>query len=163
MYNYLIYLHIKRVSLILYKYIVSGVIGMFVWSENFSVNNDLIDSQHKRLFEIGNNINDILKNFDEKSDCEKLKHEINELVRYTKYHFEEEEILMKKYNYLELDIHREEHESFINYLDDIDVDNIENCKKEDLVDLLKFVASWIFKHISNTDYKYGDYIKQNSK
>lgn len=131
---------------------------MFIWKEEFSVNIPLIDEQHKKLFKIGNNINELLKNYYGQDSFDQILAEVSKLVEYTKYHFSQEEKLMEHYNYDELEKHIAEHNKFILYLEGLDYEVINFKQKEALTDLVKFIASWIFKHIMNTDFRYSEFL-----
>lgn len=131
---------------------------MFNWKDDFSVKIPLIDAQHKRLFEIGNSINALLKEFKGQDTYDEIVNQLDELSKYTKYHFGQEEKLMAHYEYPEIDGHIKEHQEFIKYLDGLDYYDIDQAQEEALVDLLKFISSWVFKHIMNTDFKYSDFL-----
>ena len=83
---------------------------------------------------------------------------ISEMYNYTKYHFDTEENLLETYAYPDLEQHKLEHKKFIEYLNSKNRLEIIANKKETVVDLLKFLASWIFNHINNSDFKYSSYI-----
>lgn len=131
---------------------------MFIWKDDFSVKIPLIDEQHKRLFEIGNSINVLLKEYDGQDSFDEIMSQLDNLSNYTKYHFEQEEKLMSHYGYEDLDEHKKEHRDFIAYLEGLDSNDIDHDQKETLLNLIKFITSWVFKHIMNTDFKYSDFI-----
>ena len=131
---------------------------MFDWNETFSVKIAEIDDQHKKLFEIGENINQLLKDHDGIDSFDEIMDLIADLLSYTKYHFEEEEILLVAHNYPELEAHVDEHNKFIDYLENLDEDEIDENQKQVLAELIKFIATWIFKHINNTDFKYSQFL-----
>lgn len=131
---------------------------MFDWNETFSVKIAEIDDQHKKLFEIGENINQLLKDHDGIDSFDEIMDLIADLLSYTKYHFEEEEKLLVAHNYPELEAHVDEHNKFIDYLENLDEDEIDENQKQVLAELIKFIATWIFKHINNTDFKYSQFL-----
>lgn len=134
---------------------------MFDWNESFSVKIGVIDEQHRKLFEIGESINELLKDYDNTDTYDEIMTLIGELLSYTKYHFEEEEKLLLAYGYPDLDEHVKEHEKFVSYLENLDEDEIDENQKEVLTELIKFIATWIFKHINNTDFKYSDFLNKH--
>lgn len=134
---------------------------MFDWTEDYSVKVEVIDDQHKRLFEIGENINELLQDYSGADSFDEIMTNVEELSEYTKYHFEEEEKLMQLHGYTDLEKHKVEHKKFISYLDKLDVDQIDENQEETLKKLINFIAIWIFKHISNVDFKYSDLIAGN--
>lgn len=86
---------------------------MLQWKDDFSVGIPLIDEQHKRLFEIGNTIAELLKTYDGQDAFIEIMDQIDALVEYTKYHFEQEEKLMDHYHYSDIEAHIKEHRDFI--------------------------------------------------
>ena len=136
---------------------------MFEWNNNFSVKIPLIDEQHKKLFEIGENINILLQDHVGTDSFDEILEQITELSDYTKHHFEDEENMLKEHGYENLDEHIAEHKKFIDYLDALNFDDIDDNQEETLKELIKFIASWIFKHINNVDFKYADYIAEKIK
>jgi len=133
---------------------------MFEWNESFSVKVPFIDEQHKRLFEIGEKINELLLDHNGGDSFEEIMDTIDELESYTVYHFKEEEKMMLHYNYPELESHKIQHQKFISYLNNLDIMEINGNQEETLKELIKFVAVWIIEHINNSDFKYSDYIKE---
>ncbi len=130
---------------------------MFIWKEDFAVKVPEIDEQHKALFDIGNKINDLLLDYHGQDSYDEIMNQLEALAEYTKYHFHHEELMMEKYNYPDMEEHVKEHQDFIAYLENLDYSSIDSEQKEAISELLKFVASWIFKHILNTDFMYSEF------
>lgn len=131
---------------------------MFQWKDEFSVKIPLIDEQHKKLFEIGNRINKLLQEYKGQDSFFEIMDQIDALVDYTKYHFGQEEKLMEHYQYPDIEAHIKEHRDFIIYLDSLNYHTMNNEQEKTLLELIKFVTTWVFKHIMNTDFKYSNYI-----
>lgn len=131
---------------------------MFEWSESISVKIPTIDEQHKKLFKIAKDIHELVQNYNGQDSFYVIVRTIKELKNYTEYHFEEEEKMMKKYDYPDIGQHITQHKEFIEYLNQIDLKEVDDNPEESIHNLLKFIAGWIFKHINNTDFKYTDYI-----
>ncbi len=90
------------------------MIKNIAWSEAISVNNKKIDDQHKHLIELTNNLID---HSNEKADSALISESLDELVKYTRTHFRDEEQLLEACNYPKLNDHKEEHELlFLKYL-----------------------------------------------
>lgn len=136
---------------------------MFEWNESFSVDIPLIDQQHKKLFDIGERVYRLIEEDYNNKNFHEIMNLIDELYKYTKYHFEEEEKIMKFYNYPGLNAHRQEHNKFIEYLDDLKIGEIIEEREDALKDLIKFIASWIFRHIGSSDFSYKDYIASKKR
>lgn len=67
---------------------------------------------------------------------------IEELRNYTVYHFDTEEELFIKYNYSDYENHKKEHDEFIEYLDSIDLNQVDGNQKEFLKELLNRIIQW---------------------
>ncbi len=129
---------------------------MFQWSDAYLVNIPIIDQQHKKLFEIGDDIHKLIiesESLDTYNEIEKM---IEELIRYTQFHFSHEEYLLKEYNYENYDGHIKEHEKFMDFLNAIDIEAIQEHQEKYVDELLNFVAQWIFKHMMHADFNYND-------
>jgi hemerythrin-like metal-binding protein len=81
---------------------------------------------------------------------------LQELIRYVKEHFEDEEQLMMRHNFPELTGHRKEHNLFVSRLKDIH----ENFKDGDELsrNVLDFLQGWLVTHIKGTDQVYAEFI-----
>ncbi len=131
---------------------------MFEWKEEYSVGVEKFDKQHKQLLKIGRDLVSAFENLEKGIDQYDLIVELlQEMQKYTVYHFESEEKAMAEINYPELEKHKEIHQKFVNKLKDIDVENIDEDQKQFSMELLNFVANWIEQHILGEDQKYKPY------
>lgn len=124
---------------------------MLKWKEDFSIGIDLIDSQHKHLFEIGNNAYELLKNDLYLDKYDKIVLIIDDLRQYTKYHFKCEEDYMLQINSPQYNIQKKEHDAFINKIDNINFDDIDKDQKKYIEEILAFIFNWILDHIIQKD------------
>lgn len=132
---------------------------MFNWSNGFSVNIPQIDQQHQTLFRIGKKV--YLLNQSKDSDhFDELVSTLQELSDYAKFHFKEEEALLEQYEFGDLHNHKKEHQKFIDYLENITVEDLDQNQLTAIDDLIKFIASWILNHISKSDMKYVKYLNK---
>ncbi len=124
---------------------------MFKWNENYETGVELIDNQHKKLFEIGNRAYELLKNKMYVDKYDKILEIIIELKEYTIFHFqtEEQHLLQKKCT--TFFSHKVEHDDFIKKLNDIDLKNIDDSQEEYIVELMTMVFKWIDGHILQKD------------
>lgn len=135
---------------------------MFEWKENYSVEVDIIDEQHKKLLEIGAQLYDIVSNKANIDFYDEILNILESLKDYTVYHFEYEEKLMKEYNYEDLDKHKVEHRKFIQKIMSITEDSIDEKQGNVTMDMILFVADWIENHILKSDKKYSGIIASNA-
>jgi hemerythrin len=78
---------------------------------------------------------------------------LKELTEYTKEHFSDEEEYMTEIGYEGLEAQKRAHESFIEKLENIDINEIDKNPKGELQSLLEFLLGWLINHILYTDKK----------
>ncbi len=84
---------------------------------------------------------------------------IEELIKYTFYHFETEEKYMVKYHYSKYESHKREHENLASQVNAIKR-NFDSGKEIKSIDIIKFLTEWLRNHILETDKKYGPYFNK---
>lgn len=132
---------------------------IFKWKDNFSIGIEEIDRQHKRLFEIGGEIYNLAILKDGQDHYDEIIALLNSLKDYTVYHFGFEESLMEKYNYDDIDKHKQQHDKFIEKLVEIEAQDIDARQKKVILDILDFIVNWISSHILGTDFKYKGIVR----
>ncbi len=125
-----------------------------IWHKSYSVNINTIDTQHKKLFEFIGVFYDSLK---EKKNSEALLKIVQELKKYTIYHFSTEEALMKQYNFIGLKKHKAEHDYFKMKIDSIE-DRMKQGKLVLSLSVTDFIEEWIEKHIAVSDKEYSVFL-----
>jgi hemerythrin len=81
------------------------------WKDSFTVGNEELDAQHRRLLDLINEIGDLA---DAQNTVKSATfHALNGMVRYAENHFKTEEGYFEKYSYPEHRQHKEEHEAFV--------------------------------------------------
>lgn len=124
------------------------------WTESISVNNSNIDSQHKHLIRLTNNL--ILQSNAKANSCI-INESLSELLIYAKEHFRDEEKLLKEHNYPKLEAHRKRHEKFIYKIAMFCKDVIDG-KDTVTEEMIRFLADWLLTHTSVDDQDYKKYI-----
>lgn len=128
------------------------------WSEEFATGIDIIDQQHKRLFEYFEEIEQCI----DASDGEGVEDICRGLIDYAISHNTFEESLMEKAGYAMRDAHHQVHEAFKdrcqNYLDKID-NGTEPLKvaREMRTD----IGLWLINHIKREDKHYAACVKKS--
>ncbi|MCC5814711.1 MAG: hemerythrin family protein [Leptospira sp.] len=138
------------------------------WNNKFETNISEIDTQHKRLFfllgEVENLYNNNKGNLSQKS--KEIKEAISALEQYTLSHFLIEERVMEDNDYPDLENHKELHNKFTDkifqgkeqmmtsdfFSDEAKVDDF-------LQHLIKFLNTWLTNHIMVKDMDYKPYIR----
>lgn len=127
-----------------------------VWSDDYSVNFEVIDNQHKELVRMTNVLFDGCKKGHTAADVAFIQ-TIRGAVEYAQTHFYTEEKYMKTANYPDLAIHKKEHDLFVAEVVKA-VDNFEDGNSEPIL-LARFLKNWLLTHIARSDKKYSPYLK----
>ena len=128
--------------------------ALCVWSDDYSVGIKEIDEQHKRLFEIINELHNAMKEAKAKSVLGKV---IKDLIDYTEFHFSSEEILLKNCKYPDFNQHKIIHDQFT-----AKVKEFERKYLSDTVllsqEIVQYLKDWLVKHIKESDKQYSMFI-----
>ena len=132
----------------------------FKWKEEFNLNIDEIDKQHKKLMEIGRRAYDIAVIDDGYDRYDEIMTIIDELLEYTKYHFEYEEDMLKKCNYDHIHDQEEEHGFYVYKINEVaSREDIDDNQRKVILEIIDFLSEWISKHIMIADRKYAEFLK----
>ncbi|WP_372644083.1 bacteriohemerythrin [Ancylomarina sp.] len=124
------------------------------WSEKISVNNTIIDRQHKKLIEL---INELSKHSNERANSKVINETLSELLKYTLLHFNDEEEFMKRANYPKLNEHKKKHKEFSLKIALFCTD-VQKNKATVTQELLQFLVDWLVQHTSVDDQDYKNHI-----
>ena len=125
----------------------------FEWTDDFSVGDQELDTQHRYLFAIGNRLQD--------AGVEGAQKIAMELFQYCREHFEAEEAQMQKVGYPDLDLHHEFHNNLINDLN-VTVDG--GIKDQDQLEaFIVFFRRWLIEHVMYQDKKYFDFCQTQAE
>ena len=105
--------------------------GMFEFTDEYKTDIDFVDAEHKKLFEI------IERTY--------------ELKDYTKLHFKDEEEYMEKIGYEGLAAQKLAHESFVDRLTGINMEEVDDGQQEYLFELIDYLLEWLKNHILKMD------------
>lgn len=136
---------------------------MFEWNKKYSSNIQLIDDEHKKLFEIGQSIYDLALHKQYIDYYDRILDLIDELKDYTVYHFSDEERIMELYEYPDFENHKKIHEEFVEKIENINLNTIDDDQQKAIIKLLDFVYVWIEKHILGQDLRIRDYFENLKK
>lgn len=130
--------------------------GRFVtWKPEYSVGIDLIDDDHKKLLSLINNLQAAVHYhtgyaFEKKA--------LDELVDYTRFHFEREEALMKEHDYPDYELHCAEHREMIGKVEEF-VAGYQTKGHDVFESMAAYLKDWLITHINGTDQEVGAYIR----
>ena len=121
------------------------------WDEKYAIGIDKIDEQHKRLFAIAQETEDLLdlpSRVDKYDDILKL---IDELKDYVNFHFSEEEKVMKEIEYKKYFTHCIHHHDFVIKIRKTNLKEIDEHQEEQIRKLLDLVNNWLVAHVMHED------------
>ena len=124
---------------------------MLEWKDEYSIGIELIDAQHKHLFEIGNSALELLKDDFCIDKYDRIAWIIEDLRQYTKFHFKSEEEYMLKIKYSKYFSQKVEHDDFIQKINEVNLQQVDENPKKYIEDILAFVFNWILDHILQKD------------
>jgi len=117
------------------------------WSSAIAINDDAVDTQHKKLFDMINALHDAMS---QGKGREVLGNVLNGLVDYTKTHFSYEQNRMQKENYVGFLAHKAEHDKFTAKV--VDLQNQYNSGKYSMtIEVSTFMKDWLVNHIQVND------------
>lgn len=127
-----------------------------VWKDEYSVGIDSLDNDHKKLLTLINHLQTAVHyQTGEEFETEAL----DEVVAYTKYHFEREEKMMQEAGYADLEAHKELHRQMIAKVEGF-IQEYEKRGHEALEDVADYLKNWLINHINGTDQEYSPLLKQ---
>lgn len=121
----------------------------YSWSEDYSVGDPVLDSHHKKLLSMFNQLSDVLVN----SSLMTLLDVLTDLKDYTIYHFEEEEQRMEASGYPDMEDHVALHEKFIAEVEAA-IAKVNDAPTSVTEDMFIFLSSWLINHIQKVDMAY---------
>ena len=121
-----------------------------LWREEYSVGVEEIDNQHKKLFDL---INDMILVSRSSSREEDILPVMNGLIAYKKDHFATEEKYFHAFNYPGTKEHEEAHQKF-----NVDLEELEKRYENDVLGLsfalIEFLENWLIEHLMSMDQEY---------
>lgn len=115
----------------------------------------LIDEEHKKLFELADQLYEILNNEFIPDKYDYIVEVIDGLKEYAKKHFKDEEDYMVSINYKRLFSQKIEHQEFLGKMEGFDLEAIDEDQKQSCLELLNYVSDWLVNHILGSDILIG--------
>ena len=159
-----LYRHILCSDMMIGKSLSSAENDPFAFTSKYMTGITLIDDEHRRLFEIIKETNDLIHEEFLHDKYDEIVRLITELRDYTEFHFSDEEALMTRIQYPGLDAQKRAHSAFIERLVEIDLndlDEMDDHQQEYLLDLIQFLLDWLTNHILACDQKIGEYMREH--
>ena len=130
---------------------------MYEMKPEFFTGIELIDNEHRQLFDYANQIYDLLHAEFVPDKYDNIVDILGKLRDYTKKHFADEEAYMESIQYKKIFTQKIQHQAFIDELDKLDLDEISELdnQEETISNLLSFVTDWLIHHILEVDTQIG--------
>ena len=120
---------------------------MLVWKPEYSIGVQLIDEQHKYLFEIIDSAFELSKGDLRFGKYDQIALIIQDLCQYAKFHFITEEKYMIRINFKGYSSHKVEHDNFTLYINQINLEQVEEDPQKYIKDILSFLLNWLIDHV----------------
>ena len=128
---------------------------LFEWNDDYSVGVKKFDRQHRKIFQIINDLHDAMK---EGKSEEKMGVILRRLENYADKHFNDEEKYMEKYDYSGFENQKKQHNQYIQ--------KIKGFRKKYntgemtvSMEMMNFLKDWLSNHINGMDKKYSEFFE----
>jgi hemerythrin len=128
------------------------------WLESYNTGVAQFDREHHKLVEL---IDVMYRAVRDKEGKETARRACTELIAYTIYHFENEELAMSAVNYPELEAHREEHNRLKAEVKELE-QRLETNFPEAANELYRFLRQWLVNHIQECDKRYSSSLQDRA-
>ena len=128
--------------------------AVFEWSADLEIGVFELDLQHRSLVAIANQFHDAVESGRPEHTIQWI---LDELLLYTKMHFETEEKYMRRYEHEQSSVHKSEHAEMLKAM--------RRFKRklkagEDIADeVLDFLGAWLAEHLTGLDRSLGESFK----
>jgi hemerythrin len=132
-------------------------IPRIAWNQSYSVNVEVLDDQHRKLFDIVNQVIDIYE-----SGSGDLLAAINDLIHYLSVHFHQENMVMMNANYPGLLTHSKQHQQFTEKIEEF----LKGYAKGDRdlgFKMVAYLKDWVRDHTTTADLQYGKYLIEHTR
>jgi hemerythrin len=148
-----LYGHIMGSDIMIGKFTEKPAEDIFAFTDKYKTGIEFVDEEHRRLFEIIKETNDVIHAELLHDKYDPIIDIINQLKEYTVTHFTDEENYMESIGYEGLAMQRIAHTAFVERLNEIDLDDMDDNQQEYLENLIDFLLEWLINHILKMDKK----------
>ena len=124
------------------------------WSDTYSVQIGIIDSQHKSLVNMVNELHQAMLGGMGKQQLGII---LSNLIKYTQSHFKTEENLMQSHGYPDYMSHKSAHDSLTKTVLDLQ-DRFRRNEVGLTVEAMDFLKNWLTNHILGSDKKFAPFL-----
>ncbi len=130
---------------------------LITWNDNYSVNVEEIDNQHKELIRI---INELYVSVVDGKNSNTMDKIFKDLTEYATTHFKTEEDYFDKFKYSESSFHKQQHKDIAEKIEEFKKRNAAGRKILDS-EILCFLMSWFVNHVILIDKRFTECFKEN--
>jgi hemerythrin len=137
------------------------------WDDSYSVEVPNADHQHRRLFDLINQLHEAMADDEWEVTVDSAVEELGtiaavlgELVQYTLHHFSTEESYMLEYAYPAYASHKAAHEHFVQRVCTFQR-GFEEGRALCSIELIRFLKDWLENHIRTLDKQLGTFLSAN--
>lgn len=131
---------------------------MIEWKEQFSVKNEELDMQHRKLFTLVNLILESMKT-EKANDAAFISDILKQLYDYTQYHFKAEEKKFSGTQYPLTAAHIKAHRDFTEKVREMAANKEKTVPALNAINIAQTANKWIIEHVIHFDKGYSSYIK----
>ena len=146
-----LYHHILGSDLMIGKFMEAPGEDAFAFTAKYKTGIPFVDGQHRKLFEIIKETHGLINQEYVHDKYDEIVHILEELKDSTIMHFQEEENYMESIGYDGLAIQRMAHSAFIDRLNGVNLEDVDDNQKEYLEELIGFLLEWLTGHILKMD------------
>ena len=128
------------------------------WSPEYAIGVEIIDNQHKELF---NAVNNLLEACSQGKGKEEAGRILEFLENYVVEHFQTEEGIQKENGFPEYPEHKAAHEGFIrSFIELKKAFEKEGATLSFVVKINKIIIDWLIQHVTQVDKRLGIFLKK---
>ena len=126
---------------------------MFDMKPEYYIGIDMIDQEHKQLFDYANEAYELLHEEFTPDKYDKIDVSLKKLRDYTVKHFTDEENYMESIHYKKIFTQKIQHQEFITKLDKFieEHENETEDQDEQIMSILNYLTDWLVNHILHVD------------
>ena len=143
--------HILGSDILIGQFEASDKPSIPVFTDKFKTGIPMIDEEHKVLFDIIGKIYTAIEAELVHDKFDLILDILDELKEYTSVHFADEENYMKEIGYEGLAQQQILHEKFVETLNEVNLDEVDDNQVEYLYEVLNFLQNWLVNHILKVD------------
>lgn len=121
------------------------------WQDDYAIGHEKLDAQHQELFRLAGAVFAIEDPIEQMDEMRRILHNLYE---YMRYHFKDEENVMREVGYPDLERHQGLHRELISAMNDILRASTDLMQLE--VNLADLMNRWLLEHIGTEDHKVAE-------